>query len=233
MIRGDGDKAGAATRGRWSRLGSRAARPRIGARGVTLPEVVMATVVLSIIVGAVCAIYSSAMRSWYLGAAENYAEQKASLAVQRMVPDLQAGMAASSPYQDCIQIQLPAKAWSSTQGAYLNQLAVDAEGRPYLVQGDYVLYYRGDEDGNLSATGDRVWRRAVRGADGAVIKQQVIADHIVNNPDDESGSPKQMFIYWPDMTRLRSVEVTLTVREVFGHRTATKTMNAELALRNN
>lgn len=206
-------------------------------RGVTLPEVVTAAMVLSIIMGTVSAIYTTAMQTWYRGASETYAERKASLAVERMRPDLQQGMsvtAAASPYDGvCIAVQVPAKAYDSGQGVYLNQLAVDTEGHPYLVQGDYVVYYRGDEGGNISVSGDRIWRRMMRASDGAILKEQVIADNVVDNPLDGTGSAKPMFVYWPDIYRLRSVEVTVTVREEFGHRTATKTMNGELALRNN
>lgn len=205
--------------------------------GVTLPEVVTAAMVLGIIIGSVSAIYTTAMQTWYRGASENYAEQKASLAVDRMRPDLQQGMsvtAAASPYDEvCIAVQLPAKTYDSGQGVYLNQVAVDTEGHPYLVQGDYVVYYRGDGEGNISVSGDRIWRRLLRASDGAILKEQVIADHVVDNQPDGTGSPKPMFIYWPDIYRLRSVEVTVTVREQYGHRTATKTMNGELALRNN
>jgi hypothetical protein len=205
-------------------------------RAVTLPEVLTAAMVLGVIIGCVSAIYTTAMQTWYRGASETYAEQKASLATERMRPDLQQGMSvtpAASPYDAvCIAIQIPAKTYDTGQGVYLNQVAVDAEGHPYLVQGDYVVYYRGDGDGNISLTGDRIWRRAVRLSDGAILKEQVIADHVIDNPM-EGGSPKPMFIYWPDIYRLRSVEVTLTVQEEYGHRTATKTMNGELALRNN
>jgi uncharacterized iron-regulated membrane protein len=205
--------------------------------GVTLPEVLAAMMVFMVISGTVSAIYTTAMRSWYVGAAENYAEQKASLAVQRMVPDLQQGMAvtaASAPYDTvCIAVQLPARTYDGGEGVYLNQLAVDAEGKPYLLQGDFAVYYRGDEDGNISLTGDRMWRRIIRASDGATTRQQMLADHIVDNPDDDTGNPKPMFIYWPDIYRLRSVEVTVTVQEEYGHRIATKTMNGELALRNN
>jgi hypothetical protein len=205
-------------------------------RAVTLPEVLTAAMVLGVIIGCVSAIYTTAMQTWYRGASETYAEQKASLATERMRPDLQQGMSvtpAASPYDAvCIAIQIPAKTYDTGQGVYLNQVAVDAEGHPYLVQGDYVVYYRGDGDGNISLTGDRIWRRVVRLSDGAILKEQVIADHVIDNPM-EGGSPKPMFIYWPDIYRLRSVEVTLTVQEEYGHRTATKTMNGELALRNN
>ncbi|MCJ7751122.1 MAG: hypothetical protein MUQ65_08520 [Armatimonadetes bacterium] len=206
-------------------------------RGVTLAEILAAMLVFSVIVGSVSAIYTTAMRTWYIGAAENYAEQKASLAVHRMVPDLQQGLSvteASSPYNEiCIAIRLPAKTYDSGEGVYLNQLGTDAEGKAYLVEGDYAVYYRGNESGNISLTGDRIWRRVVRGSDGATLRQQELADHVVDNPDDGTGTPMPMFIYWPDIYRLRSVEVTVTVQEEYGHRTATKTMNGEIALRNN
>lgn len=206
-------------------------------RGVTLPEVLAALMVFSVIVGSVSAIYVTAMRTWYVGAAENYADQKASLAVQRMVPDLQQGIsvtAASSPYDEvCIAVRMPSKTYDSGEGVYLNAVGTDGDGKPYLVEGDYVVYYRGDEYGNISLEGDRVWRRVVRASDGATLRQQVLADHVIDNPDDGTGNPMPMFIYWPDIYRLRSVEVTVTVQEEYGHRTATKTMNGELTLRNN
>lgn len=212
-------------------------RANRNARGVTLPEVLAACLVLSVVVGAVSAIYTTTMRTWYLGASETYAEQKAALAIQRMVPDVQQGLSvtsATSPYDTiCIAVQMPAKSFDSGEGVYLNQVGVDAEGKPYLVDGDFAVYYRGDEYGNLALDGDRIWRRVVRASDGAILKEHVIADNVVDNPNDASGGPKPMFIYWPDIFRLRSVEITVTIQEHMGNRTATKTMNGELALRNN
>jgi len=206
-------------------------------RGVTLPELLAAIMVFSLVVGAVSAIYTTTMRTWYLGASETYAEQKAALAIQRMVPDLRQGLSvtsATSPYENiCIAVKLPAKSFDSGEGVYLNQVGVDAEGKPYLVSGDFAVYYRGDEDGNLALDGDRMWRRVVRASDGATLREQMIADNVVDNPNDESGNPKPTFIYWPDIYRLHSVEITVTVQERRGNRTATKTMSSELALRNN
>lgn len=205
-------------------------------RGVTLPEVLTAVMVLAVVVASVSAIYAMGMRGWYLGAAETYAEQKAAWAIQRMAPDLRQGISvtsAAAPYESLyLVVQIPAKTYDSGEGTYLNQVAVDAYGDPYLVPGDYVIYYRGDEYGTLAADGDRLWRKLAH-SDGTVVKQQVVADNIVDNPDDGTGSPKPMFIYWPDIYRLRSVEITVTVEESRGHRTARKTMIGELSLRNN
>jgi hypothetical protein len=206
------------------------------ASGVTLPEVLTAVLIIMVIAGSVTAIYGAAMRTWYRGAAETYAEQKASWAIQRMVPDLREAMnvtPASSPYDAiCVALELPAKTFDSSEGVYLNQVTTDAGGAPYLVGGDYAVYYRGDEHGNISLDGDRLWRRLAR-PNGTVVKQLVIADNVVDNPDDETGNPKPMFIYWPDIYRLRSVEVTVTVEETRGHRTERTTMVGEMALRNN
>jgi hypothetical protein len=205
-------------------------------RGATLPEVLTAALVLGVVVASVSAIYSMSMRGWYLGAAETYAEQKAAWVIQRMTPDLRQAMSVTpaAPPNESVYVvfQIPAKSYDAGEGIYLNQVAADAYGEPYLVPGDYVIYYRGNASGGLDVTGDRVWRMLAH-SDGTVVKQQVIADNVVDNPEDGTGSPKAMFIYWPDMYRLRSVEITVTVEESRGHRTARKTMTSELSLRNN
>lgn len=206
-------------------------------RAVTLPEVLVAITILAIIGGSIAAIYQASMQTWYRGAAEAYAEQKATMAVKRMIPDLQTGMAvtaASSPYDSvCIAVRLPEKVYDGASGVYLNRIETDTDGRPYLVQGNFVVYFRGDAAGNIATDGDRIWRRVVKADTGEIITEQLLADHVVDNPALADGTPQPTFKYWPDIYRLRSVEVTVTVQEEFGHRTATKTMNGELTLRNN
>jgi hypothetical protein len=198
--------------------------------------VLTAILILSIVVGSVTAIYGAAMRSWYQGATLTYAQQKSSWAVNRMVPDLQQGIsltAASSPYDTiCIAVRLPNKTFVGGAGAYLNEVQTDATGAPYLVEGNWAVYYRGDEYGGVSLYGDRIWR-VVTDSSGTVLKTQQLADNVVDNPDDGTGSPKPMFVYWPDIYHLRSVEVTVTVEEKRGGRVEQSTMNAQITLRNN
>jgi len=204
-------------------------------RGVTLPEALTAAMVLAVVIACISSIYTMSMRGWYLGTAEAYAEQKAAWVIQRMAPDFRGAMEvtpASPPNESLyVVLQAPAKAYDTGEGSYLNQVTVDAYGDPYLMPGDYVIYYRGNEYGGLDQHGDRIWRKVAH-PDGTVVRQQEIADNITDNPDYGTGQPKAMFIYWPDIYRLRSVEITVTVEESRGNRTASKTMTSELTLRN-
>lgn len=206
------------------------------AAGFTLPEVMTAMVVMVIVIGGISAIYMASMRMWYRGAAENYAQQNASWAVQRIVPEVREGLSvttAGSPYESvCIVVRLPSKVYDSGEDTYLNEVATDAYGNPYLVPGGWVMYYRGTEYGSISLEGDRLWRFSI-GSDGTTYKQQVVAENIVDNPPDATGNPKPMFIYWPDIYRLESVEITVTTHEELGHRVAEATMRGEVNLRNN
>jgi hypothetical protein len=165
-----------------------------------------------------------------------FAQQKASWAVDRMTPDLQSGISvvpASPPYNtSCIAVRQPATTFDGSTGAYLNQVQTDASDAPYLVEGGWTVYYRGDENGGVALDGDRLWRMETDSG-GSLLKSYVITDNIVDNPDDGTGSPRPMFIYWPDVYRLRSVEVTVTVEEKRGSRVEQATMNGEVTLRNN
>jgi prepilin-type N-terminal cleavage/methylation domain-containing protein len=204
--------------------------------GFTLPEVLTATIVIGLIVGCISAVYMASLRTWYRGATEDYAQQKASWAVQRMQSDIRQGLSVlpGSPPNETsyIALRLPSRVFDTTENTYLNQVAINGEGALYLVPGGWVLYYRGDADGHADRYGDRIWRRAIN-PNGTVARQYVVAENVVDNPIDGTGTPKPMFIYWPDIYRLRSVEVTVTVEERLGNRTSQATMNSEFTLRNN
>jgi len=220
-------------------MGKTATRGKIGTRritGATLAEVLMVTMILAVILGGISAIYFASMRYWTRGATEHYAQQKASWVVQRIAPDVREGLSVipgTAPFElSYIAIRMPSKTYDSGEQAYLNQLSVDGTGMPYLVAGGWVLYYRGNENGTITLNGDKLWRLALD-ENGNTIHQYVVADNLVDNPLDESGNPKPVFRYWPDVYRLRSVEVTVTVEERIGTRTSQATMTSEMTLRNN
>lgn len=206
--------------------------------GFTLAEVLTAAMILSVVVGSVSQIYTNSLTAWYRGTSENLAQQKASWVVQRMAPDLREGISVTPgtvPFDSCyIAIRLPDKLYDSTNQTYRNHIEVNGLGEPYLVPGNYAVFYRGDADGNLDLQGTRIWRRLVSPT-GEVLKQYEIADNVVDNPiDPTTAKPKFNFRYWPDVYRLSSVEVTVTIQEQekAGSKKSITTMTGELALRN-
>jgi len=203
-------------------------------RGFTLPEVLTVCVIFGIIVMSVSAIYMAALRAYRRGEPANSAERKASWAVSRMLPDFQHAIQvipASHPNErTAVATRAPDRVWNAVDGVHYNNVALTGEGDLYLVAGDLVYYYRGDDAGVMSPTGSKLWRTVVH-SDGSLGKSYVVADNLVDNPD-QGGGPKPMFIYWPDVTRLRSVEITVTVQERAGAEVANSTMVSEVCFRN-
>ena len=211
-------------------------RPRKENRGFTLPEVLTAALVISLVIGSVVQIYGSSLRAWYRGTTENISEQKASWVIQRMAPDLREGISVTpgtTPFDSSyVAVRLPDKVFDSARSTYKNHIEVNAMGQPYLVPGNYAVFYRGDNGGNLDVQGTHIWRRLVSPT-GQVLKQYSIADNIIDNPiDPVTGNPKASFRYWPDMYRLKSVEITVTVLERAASKRSSATANGELTLRN-
>lgn len=202
-------------------------------RGFTLAEVLTVSVILGILVVSVSTIYMAALRAYRRGEPANSAERKASWAISRMVPDFQHAIAVipAEPPNDAtaVAVRLPDKVWDAADSIHYNHIAI-AGTEMSLVPGDYVYYYRGDDAGNMDAAGSKLWRAVVH-ADGSPGKRYVIADSIVDNPLQD-GAPKPMFIYWPDVTRLRSVEMTVTAQARSGSEVANSTMVSEVCFRN-
>jgi prepilin-type N-terminal cleavage/methylation domain-containing protein len=205
--------------------------------GITLPELLTVIVVLGIILGSVVSIYQISMRTWREGMLENMAQQRASWVIQRMAQDIRMGMAVTpgtAPFESSyIALRLPNRIYNTSTHTYYNQVDTTVDGTGiYLVAGDWVIYYRGDADGNLSTSGDRIWRRYLAADGTTVLRTEVVSDNVIDNPLDETGSPKPIFIFYPDMYHMKSIEVTVTAQERMGIHTAQSTMNSELALRN-
>jgi len=202
--------------------------------GFTLAEALTVTIIFGLIVVSVSTIYMAALRAYRRGEPANSAERKAAWAVARMVPDFQQAIAVipASPPNDAtaIAVRVPDKVWNATDQTHYNHVSLTGGGDLYLVPGDLVYYYRGNDAGAMDATGSKLWRAVVHD-DGSLGTKLVVADNLANNPL-KGGAPKPMFIYWPDVVRLRSVEVTITVQERAGAQVANSTMVSEVCLRN-
>lgn len=200
--------------------------------GFTLAEALTVTVIFGFMVVSVSTIYMAALRAYRRGEPANSAERKASWAVRRMLPDFQHAININidpSTQSYAVAMQVPDRVWDATDQAHYNNVAV-AGTELALVPGDWIYYYRGNDAGYMDPAGSKLWRAVVH-ADGTPGKKYVFADSIVNNPS-EGGAPKDMFIYWPDLVRLRSVEMTITVRQQAGREFADSTMVSEVCLRN-
>ncbi len=203
--------------------------------GFTLVEVVVVITVLAGLLGSVLAIYFMGMQSWRRGVPEGRTRELAAWALKRMDPDIRQAMALTAFPAPCngygITLRLPARTYDSGEQTYFNTISVGGDGRPYLVQGNQVSYYRGDAAGSASLSGDRIWR-VLTTSEGGELRREVIVQGVVDNAPDATGNPKPMFIYWPDMYRLKSVEVTVNIRMTEAGRTAAAQISGETALRN-
>jgi len=204
-----------------------------GRGGFTLAEALTVVIVFGLIVVSVSTIYMAALRAYRRGEPANSAERKAAWAVSRMVPDFQ--QAISIRREDApndgtaVRVQVPDKVWDAAGGTHYNHIAVSGTNLS-LVPGDWVCFYRGNDAAAMDPAGSKLWRSVLH-ADGNQGKRYVVADHLVDNPPHD-GAPKPMFIYYPKVTRLRSVEMTITVREKSGAEVATSTMVSEVCFRN-
>lgn len=204
--------------------------------GFTLAEALTAMMILAIIGGSVGAIYTASMRTYARGITENLAQQKANWAIQRMAQDFRQGIEVKpdvAPFEASkLSVQLPNRLFDSGEGRRLNEVTVDAMGQPGLVRGYKVAYYRGNADGSLSLTGDHLWRRLLEYDGVTLVRAEVLADHVVDNPPDASGMPAPIFHYWPNQWAPTSVTARITVEERHGTRVAQATMVGEFSLRN-
>jgi len=204
--------------------------------GFTLPEVLVTVVILATITLSVTSVFIAASRTYRIGAVDQAAQRMASGALQRMIPDVRAGMLVTPGVgvnaDTHIILTLPNRVWNAGTQRHDYELAEDATGALGLVAGDTVHYYRGTAEGSMSASGDRMWRMVVH-ADGTQGRTTCIATEVIDNPYSAAyGGAKPMFVYWPNEVLREAVEVTITVRIRQEAKEATRTARSEIALRN-
>jgi len=204
-------------------------RSRRSRAGVTLPELLIVMVTFTVVMGAVFVLHLQSLRTWYRAHAEATAEERAAWAVEQMSWDLRLAMRVDEAQPTWIVVTLPLQ-----DDNHDNVITVQ-DCIPRLSNGDQVMFYLSDDTGSLGAQGHCLWK-AVKPVGGShFLPRKKIAEGIYpqENPiDPDTGQPRPMFVYWPDMLHSRGVEMTVTAIHKGGPHTYQRTEIAEAYLRN-
>ena len=201
-------------------------------RGLTLVEMLVASMTIAIVVGAVGSIYVATLRLWNQGSAEDIANQKATWVLTRATADFRSTMQVVDFGPHWVLARLPKTTWDATLGTRMNVVSVDSDGELFLEKGNYVSYFIGDEQGNMDANGTSIWRR-VYDENGGDLETRQLTDGVLPNPiDPDTGAPRSFINYWPVFETGRAIEMTLTVEHKMGPKRAQVTLRDWFMLRN-
>jgi hypothetical protein len=144
---------------RWQR------KPR---RGGTLPELMMAMVIMVLIMGVLGGIFFSPLQVWRRCSAQSQADPPAHISLDRVTSELRNAYKINSPADatDYISFDLPVKS--------------EVEPHPNLIPLQSwctIRYYLSDSTGNEAHTGTYLWRKKTDTATGAV-SSAVIAKNV-------------------------------------------------------
>jgi len=205
---------------------------RLGDRtrqGFTLPELLVAMGIMSVLAYGISTIYFSTLflyndQIWQLPPYD-----AATAAVKRATQELMGAMLIDTHTATSIEVIMPLK-----DANHDNVLTLGAQGYQ-LNQGDRVTYYLSDATGSLAATGYCLWKAVKPQGAVAFTPRVKIADNIhpeLNPVDPTTGLPYQMFRYWPDDVRLWGVEIWMTSTTSVHGQTKVRTAHSEVYLRN-
>ncbi len=144
---------------------------RVTRRGVTLVELIISMSVLSLVLGAVFALYLQAIRMYQETASADWANFGAATAIGRLEKDIQQCFRVTGRYPSRITITRPLTAYDSVTGAYLPV-------QP-LVEGTSVRYYLSDASGVLDGSGTCLWRALKPAGSSSYVRDNApLADNI-------------------------------------------------------
>jgi len=205
---------------------------RLRRRGITLVEMLVASAIIALVIGAIGSLYVATLKLWTKGSAEDLAKQKAAWVLTRATDDFRETLQVSDFSDTWVKARLPEVDWDGDLDTRMNVVQVDQSGELYLVKGGYVSYFLGDANGNPDDSGTYVWRQTLD-SDGNVIETRQLTDGVLPNPDDPAtGDPKPFIKYWPVFETGRAIEMTLTVTAKVGPNTSTVTVSDWFMLRN-
>jgi len=133
-------------------------------RGVTLPEVLIAMVIMVLIAGVVSSLYFASLQVWRRCSSQVQAEPPAHMAIARLTKELKNAYQVTSLGPTYITFLLP-----RTDGSGANILPLQAARE--------VSYYLSDDTGRRDRTGNSMWRKETD-VDAGRVKQQLIASNV-------------------------------------------------------
>lgn len=172
---------------------ARFARLRRRDRGFTLIEALTTATVLGILSTGVMMMYTASLRMYTQGQREATSRDKASIALERMLPEIREAYNVDYPGPNLIIFTLPK---IGSDGHYTINTATGA-----LEIGKQVVIYQGGPDGDFWSKRRYVWRMERASSSTTWTNCKLIMDDV----DDLS------FTYAPSVDMLELVQVAITV----------------------
>jgi len=159
-------------------------------RGVTLPEVLIAMVIMTLIAGVVSALYFASEQVWRRCSSQAQADPPAHMAISRLTKELKNAYQVSSMGPTSVTFLLP-----RVDGSGVNIVP--------LQTARVVSYYLSDDTGQQSHSGNVMWRKETN-ADTGSAKQQRIASNVQQLDFDyeTTGNNRVLAIYALSITVL-------------------------------
>ena len=161
--------------------------------GFTLIEALTTATVLGILSVGVSGLYVASLRMYTRGQRESTSRDKASLALERMMPELREAYNVDYPGPSLIVFTMPQQ---GTDGRY----ALDPTTKT-LLTGKQVTFYLADATGTIGASGRYIWRAERAAGTSTWTKRTLVMDDV----EDLS------FTYSPSIDMLELVQAAITV----------------------
>lgn len=131
-------------------------------RGVTLPELMIAMVIMLLMVGVISSIYFASLHVWRRCSSQSQADPPAHISLDRITQELKNAYMVNSPdtASDYITVTLPARDSTGT-----NIYPFEPATR--------VTYYLSDASGQRDRTGTYLWRERVGVSDGQTTRNAI------------------------------------------------------------
>jgi hypothetical protein len=182
--------------------------------GFTLFEALLTAALLSIISLGITQLYTASLKMYMRGQREATSRDKAALALERMMPEIQEAYNVDYPGPSLIVLTLPMR---GADGRY----SIDPTTKA-LLSGKEVTFYQADQTGVIGTTGHYIWRAERPTSSSTWTSKKVIMDDV----EDLS------FTYAPSVTMLELVQAAITVGQGEDPGYFNRTEVAEVWIRN-